>query len=213
MVTSPCATFPRFYLSFMPSLSPSADWRTQAQTLGRILLYQGDITKLDTAAIVNAANSSLLGGGGVDGAIHRAGGPEILEACRRLRAGHYGRGLATGEAVITTGGRLPARYVIHTVGPVWNGGHKREPELLANCYRNSLRLAVEHQLESVAFPGISTGIYGYPKAEAAAIAVREIREFLADNHLPETVVLVAFDAESYRLYEQALKAPLAGPTT
>ena len=208
-----CASLLRFFLFSMPSLSPSSDWRIQAHTFDRILLYQGDITKLDTAAIVNAANSSLLGGGGVDGAIHRAGGPEILEACRRLRAGHYGRGLATGEAVITTGGRLPARYVIHTVGPVWNGGHKREPELLANCYRNSLRLAVEHQLESVAFPGISTGIYGYPKAEAAAIAIHEIRAFLADNHLPETVVLVAFDAESYRLYEQALKAPLAGPTT
>ncbi|OUJ73042.1 O-acetyl-ADP-ribose deacetylase [Hymenobacter crusticola] len=184
--------------------SPPASWRTQAQAFGRILLYQGDITKLDTTGIVNAANSSLLGGGGVDGAIHRAGGPEILEACRRLRAGHYGKGLATGEAVITTGGRLPAKYVIHTVGPVWNGGQKREAELLANCYRNSLHLATENNLESVAFPGISTGIYGYPKAEAVTIAVREAREFLAKNQVPAIVVFVAFDAENHRLYEQEL---------
>ena len=195
----------------MPSSSSSADWRTQAQVFGRILLYQGDITKLDTAAIVNAANSSLLGGGGVDGAIHRAGGPEVLEACRRLRAGHYGKGLATGEAVITTGGRLPARQIIHTVGPVWNGGHKHEPELLANCYRNSLRLAAQNNLDSLAFPGISTGIYGYPKAEAATIAVREVRRFLAENEVPATVVFVAFDAENYRLYEQELKEASADP--
>jgi len=195
----------------MPSLSPTPDWRAQAHTFGRILLYQGDITKLDTAAIVNAANSSLLGGGGVDGAIHRAGGPEILEACRRLRAGHYGKGLATGEAVCTTGGRLPAQNVIHTVGPVWNGGHKREPELLANCYRNSLHLAAEHNLESIAFPGISTGIYGYPKADAAAIAVREVRAFLTEHPVPETVVFVVFDAENYHLYEQELKTAFTTP--
>jgi O-acetyl-ADP-ribose deacetylase (regulator of RNase III) len=179
------------------------------RAFGRILLAQADITKLDTDAIVNAANSSLLGGGGVDGAIHRAGGPDILEACRRLRAGHYGKGLATGEAVITTGGRLPARYVIHTVGPVWNGGHKREAELLTNCYRNALRLAAEHELGSVAFPGISTGIYGYPKAEAARIAVQTVQAFLAASSLPETVVLVAFDAAAYQLYEQQLSG--AGP--
>ncbi|WP_324672067.1 O-acetyl-ADP-ribose deacetylase [Hymenobacter sp. GOD-10R] len=196
----------------MSTSSPSADWRTQAQAFGRILLYQGDITKLDTTAIVNAANSSLLGGGGVDGAIHRAGGPEILEACRRLRAGHYGKGLATGDVVITTGGRLPAKYVIHTVGPVWNGGHKREPELLANCYRNNLHLTTENQVASIAFPGISTGIYGYPKPEATAIAVHEVRAFLAENALPETVVFVAFDAESYRLYQQALQEPATDPT-
>ncbi|GAB3580314.1 macro domain-containing protein [Hymenobacter daeguensis] len=170
----------------------------------RIQLMQGDITRQPVAAIVNAANSSLLGGGGVDGAIHRAGGPQILEECRAIRARQGG--CKTGEAVITTGGRLPAAHVIHTVGPVWNGGHKGEPALLASCYRNSLRLAEENHLESVAFPGISTGIYGYPKAEAAAIAVHEVRQWLAAHAFPQTVVFVAFDAENQRLYEQALGA-------
>lgn len=174
------------------------------QAFGRILLAQADITRLDTDAIVNAANAALLGGGGVDGAIHRAGGPAILAECRQLRAGHYAKGLPTGQAVITTGGRLPARHVIHTVGPVWHGGRQREPELLADCYRNSLQLAAAHQLGSVAFPGISTGIYGYPKAEAARIAVQTVRAFLATHALPETVVLVAFDEAMYRLYEQEL---------
>lgn len=190
----------------MSNSSSATSWRAAAQAYGRILLYQGDITTLDTTAIVNAANSSLLGGGGVDGAIHRAGGPAILEACRRLRAGHYGGGLPTGEAVMTTGGRLPAQHVIHTVGPVWNGGHKREPELLANCYRHSLRLALENGLASVAFPGISTGIYGYPKAAATTIAVREVQAFLAAQELPAEVVFVVFDADSQRLYQQALAA-------
>jgi len=179
---------------------PYPDWRAVAHRFGRVLLYRGNITHLDTDAIVNAANSSLLGGGGVDGAIHRAGGPEILEACRRLRAGHYGRGLATGEAVLTTGGRLPARYVMHTVGPVWNGGHKREPELLANCYRNCLRLAVVNGVRSLAFPGISTGIYGYPKPEATAIAVQEVRQFLSQHEALE-VIFVVFDEESEQLYK------------
>ncbi|WP_319805493.1 O-acetyl-ADP-ribose deacetylase [Hymenobacter weizhouensis] len=168
-------------------------------------MYRGDITRLDTDAIVNAANSGLLGGGGVDGAIHRAGGPEILEACRRLRATSLPDGLPTGEAVITTGGRLPARYVIHTVGPVWNGGHRQEPALLASCYQNSLRLAAENNLRSVAFPGISTGIYGYPKPEAARIAVREIRAFLEQHEQPQEVVLVAFDEEAYRLLEHTAR--------
>ncbi len=184
--------------------SPST-WRTNARSFGRILLYQGDITRLDIDAIVNAANSSLLGGGGVDGAIHRAGGPEILEACRKLRAGHYGKGLRTGEAVITTGGRLPAQQVIHTVGPVWNGGHKQEPELLANCYRNSLLLAEKNELHSIAFSGISTGVYGYPKAEATVIAVREVRAFLDQHELPQEVVFVVFDEASFKLYEQELQ--------
>ncbi len=175
---------------------PSPDLST------RIRLEQGDITRQPVAAIVNAANSSLLGGGGVDGAIHRAGGPQILEECRQIRARQGG--CKTGEAVITTGGRLPAAHVIHTVGPVWNGGYKGEPELLANCYRNSLRIANENQLDSVAFPGISTGIYGYPKQEAAAIAVREVRAFLAQNELPATVAFVVFDDESRRVYEQML---------
>ena len=163
---------------------------------------QGDITKMTTTAIVNAANSSLLGGGGVDGAIHRAGGPQILEECRKIRARQGG--CKTGEAVITTGGRLPAQHVIHTVGPVWNGGQKGEPALLASCYRNSLRLAAENQLESIAFPGISTGIYGYPKPAAATVAVREIRQWLAAHEWPREVVLVAFDAESKWLYEREL---------
>lgn len=169
----------------------------------RIQLVQGDITRQPVAAIVNAANSSLLGGGGVDGAIHRAGGPAILADCQKIRARQGG--CRTGEAVITTGGRLPAAHVIHTVGPVWNGGHKSEPELLASCYRNSLRLAAEHQLASVAFPGISTGIYGYPKKEAAAIAVREVQQWLAAHEFPQTVVFVVFDEENRRLYEQALQ--------
>lgn len=168
----------------------------------RLRVEQGDITKMATTAIVNAANSSLLGGGGVDGAIHRAGGPAILEECRKIRARQGG--CKTGEAVITSGGRLPAQYVIHTVGPVWNGGHKGEPEQLATCYRNSLRLALENKLDSVAFPGISTGIYGYPKQDAAAIAVRGIRQWLAAHEWPREVVLVAFDQENKRLYEQEL---------
>ncbi len=190
----------------MPTSSPTAaNLRTEAQTFGRILLYRGDITRIGTDAIVNAANSSLLGGGGVDGAIHRAGGPEILEACRRLRTGQYREGLPTGEAVITVGGKLPAPHVIHTVGPIWSGGHKDEPQLLANSYRNSLRLATENQLRSIAFPSISTGAYNYPKAEATVIAVREVRVFLEQHELPREVVFVAFDEEGYGLYEQQLK--------
>ena len=172
----------------------------------RIRLVQGDITRQEVSAILNAANSGLLGGGGVDGAIHRAGGPAILAECRLIRASpEYKNGLPTGEAVITTGGQLPAPHVIHTVGPVWHGGQRGEPELLANCYHNSLRLAAEHQLDSLAFPGISTGIYGYPKQEAAAIAVQAVRAFLAQNPLPKTVVFVVFDDESRRWYEQELR--------
>ena len=169
----------------------------------RIQLLQGDITKLDVDAIVNAANSSLLGGGGVDGAIHRAGGPAILEECRRIRDRQGS--CATGEAVITTGGRLPARFVIHTVGPVWNGGGKGEEELLARCYSNSLALGVGNGVRSIAFPGISTGIYRFPKDRAAGIAVRVISEFLVE--IPgsfELVVFVCFDQESYQLYQTLL---------
>ena len=180
----------------------AANWRPEAQTFGRILLYQGDITQLDTAAIVNAANSSLLGGGGVDGAIHRAGGPAILEACRAIVAE---RGeCPTGEAVLTTGGDLPARYVIHTVGPVWQDGSQGEAGLLARCYDNSLRLAADNQLDSVAFPGISTGVYGYPRDKAARVAVQTVREFLATHELPSTVVFVPYDGESRWIYEQEL---------
>lgn len=168
----------------------------------RLQLVQGDITRQHVSAIVNAANSSLLGGGGVDGAIHRAGGPAILADCQKIRARQGG--CKTGQAVITTGGQLPAVHVIHTVGPVWNGGHREEPELLANCYRNSLRLAEAHTLASLAFPGISTSIYGYPKKEAAAIAVREVRQWLATHAFPKKVIFVVFNKESRRLYEQEL---------
>ena len=173
-----------------------------APNSSRIQLVQGDITKQRFVAIVNAANASLLGGGGVDGAIHRAGGPAILDECRQIRARQGG--CKTGEAVITTGGLLPAAHVIHTVGPVWNGGQKGEPELLANCYRSCLRLAAEHRLASVAFPGISTGIYGYPKAAATAVAVREVRQWLGAHAFPELIVFVAYDEESTQLYGQEL---------
>lgn len=188
----------------MPDFPTPPNWLRQAQAFGRLHLVQADITRLNATAIVNAANSSLLGGGGVDGAIHGAGGPQILEECRKIRAQRYPGGLPTGEAVITTGGRLPAEYVIHTVGPVWQDGRHGEPDLLAGCYRHSLRLAAENELNSVAFPGISTGIYGYPKEQAAAIAVREVRAFLVENEFPETVVFVAFDEASRRLYEREL---------
>jgi len=171
----------------------------------RISVIQGDITKLEADAIVNAANSSLLGGGGVDGAIHRAGGPAILEECRRIvtRQG----GCKTGEAVITTAGNLPAKYVIHTVGPVWNGGKNKERELLADCYRNSLQLAVENGCRSVAFPNISTGVYRFPKAEAAIIAVQTVRQCLATTNAIDLVTFVCFDEESYRLITTAVEQP------
>ena len=168
----------------------------------RIHLQQGDITKVAADAIVNAANSSLLGGGGVDGAIHRAGGPAILEECRAIR--NRQGGCATGQAVITTGGRLPAKYVIHTVGPVWQDGRHGEIELLVSAYRNSLRLAAEKGLESIAFPNISTGIYGFPKDSAAAIAVRAVEAFLQGNAVPEAVTFVCFDRENYELYAALL---------
>lgn len=184
----------------MPPTPPN--WLNAAQTFGRLHLVQADITKLNATAIVNAANSSLLGGGGVDGAIHRAGGPQILAECQAIRARQGG--CKTGEAVITSGGKLPAAYVIHTVGPVYQDGRHGEPALLVGCYRHSLRLAAENELDSVAFPGISTGIYGYPKAEAAAIAVREVRAFLAESEFPRTVVFVAFEEGSRRLYEREL---------
>ena len=179
----------------------------------RIQLVQGDITRQTVSAIVNAANSGLLGGGGVDGAIHRAGGPAILAECRLIRQSpDYRQGLPVGEAVITTGGQLPAAHVIHTVGPVWKGGQQGEPGLLASCYRHSLHLAAEHRLESVAFPGISTGVYGYPKQEAAAIAVREVQRWLAENDFPQQVVFVVFDDESRRFYEQELSTAERGAT-
>lgn len=169
-----------------------------------ITLIQGDITKIEVGAIVNAANSSLLGGGGVDGAIHRAGGPAILEECRAIRAKQGG--CEAGEAVITTAGRLPAKYVIHTVGPVWNGGHNGEPNLLANCYRHSLQLAVENGVTTIAFPNISTGIYRFPKPEAATIAINTVQQFLATDSKLKHVFFVCFDNENYDLYKERLKA-------
>lgn len=169
----------------------------------RIQIVSGDITRLDVDAIVNAANSSLLGGGGVDGAIHRAAGPQLVEECRTLG------GCPTGEAKITKGYRLSARRVIHTVGPVWRGGNYGEDELLANCYRNSLALAQRHGLHTIAFPAISTGIYGFPRERAARIAVAEITRFLATSDLPEQVTFVCHDPETRAFYESALTSPRA----
>lgn len=167
-----------------------------------IKLLQGDITKVKADAIVNAANSSLLGGGGVDGAIHRAGGPAILEACRKIRDKQGG--CDTGEAVITTAGNLPAKYVIHTVGPVWNGGKNDEPALLANCYRNTLRLAADNGVKTIAFPNISTGIYHFPKPLAADIAIQEVQQFVATDKSIEEIFFVCFDDENYSLYKERL---------
>ena len=165
----------------------------------RITIVEGDITKLDVDTIVNAANESLLGGGGVDGAIHRAAGPKLLEECRTLH------GCPTGEAKITKGYNLPARHVIHTVGPVWHGGKDDEDELLARCYRNSLALAEKHGLRSIAFPAISTGVYGFPVDRAAGIAVREVAAFLEKNQKMEKVLLVCFGKQAYQCFEGALK--------
>lgn len=167
---------------------------------GRITVMVGDITRQDVEAIVNAANSSLLGGGGVDGAIHRAGGPAILEECRDIRRTRFPQGLPTGEAVITTGGNLKALYVIHTVGPIWGEQHGKEAELLANCYHNSLTLAVEKNLSSVAFPSISTGVYGYPRAEAAEVSSRTIENFLATDRQLKEVRLVFFRDEDAEIF-------------
>ena len=172
---------------------------------GRVHVVVGDITKQDVEAIVNAANSSLLGGGGVDGAIHRAGGPEILAECREIRRTRFPEGLPTGEAVITTGGKLPALYVIHTVGPIYGEHRGKEAELLADCYHNSLTLAVEKNLASVAFPAISTGVYGYPPEEAAEVSSRTIENFLATDRQLNEVRLVFFqprDAEVFLAYQK-----------
>ncbi|MCX5771076.1 MAG: O-acetyl-ADP-ribose deacetylase [Candidatus Hydrogenedentes bacterium] len=165
-----------------------------------IEVVQGDITKERVDAIVNAANRSLLGGGGVDGAIHRAGGLEILEQCRKLK------GCETGDAKLTTGGRLPARYVIHTVGPVYRDGRHGEPELLASCHRRSLEVARDHKLKTVSFPAISCGVYGYPIDEAAGIAVGTIMRFIAADRGFERVRFVLFSPEVYAAFEQALTA-------
>lgn len=167
-------------------------------TNDRIEALEGDITQQLVDVIVNAANTSLLGGGGVDGAIHRAAGPELLQECRALG------GCPTGEAKITKGYRLPARFVIHTPGPVWRGGNQHEEELLACCYRNSLQLALEHGAKIVAFPSISTGVFGFPVPRAVKIAVIEVRKFLAANPSMERVIFVCFGRHTYENYRQAL---------
>jgi len=165
----------------------------------KIKLVRGDITKLSVEAIVNAANKSLLGGGGVDGAIHRVAGPRLLEECRALN------GCETGQAKMTKGYDLPANYVIHAVGPVWRGGAKGEEELLADAYENALCLADEHGIKSIAFPNISTGVYGFPKEKAAAIAIKTAEEFLKKHPKMGKVIFVCFDTENFDLYENILR--------
>lgn len=169
----------------------------------RISLIKGDITIFQVDAIVNAANSSLLGGGGVDGAIHRAGGKRILEECIEIR--NRQGGCDTGEAVITSGGQLKARYVIHTVGPVWSGGSHDEDGLLASCYTNSLKLAEENGIRTIAFPNISTGVYGFPKGRAEEIAIKTVRNYLQENTAIEKVIFVTFGDENYNLYEKLIE--------
>ena len=169
-----------------------------AEVMDRIELVRGDITKMEVDAIVNAANNSLLGGGGVDGAIHRAAGPELLEYNRKLG------GCATGDAKITPGFRLPAKYIIHTVGPVWRGGKNDEDRLLESAYRRSLEVAVKNGVRTIAFPNISTGVYGFPKERAADIAIRTVKDFLASHPEIEKVYFVAYDAENYEIYSRKL---------
>jgi O-acetyl-ADP-ribose deacetylase (regulator of RNase III) len=164
----------------------------------KIEITRGDITKLEIDAIVNAANTTLLGGGGVDGAIHHAAGPELLEECRTLG------GCKPGEAKLTRGYRLPARFVIHTVGPIWTGGKHGEPQILANCYRNSLQLAVKNGIKTIACPAISCGAYGYPIQEAAQIAVKTTREFLAKEDKIEKVIFVLWSEDIYETYRKLL---------
>ena len=168
-----------------------------------ISVIQGDITSMEIDAIVNAANTSLLGGGGVDGAIHRKGGPQILNECMAIR--QQQGGCQVGEAVITSGGLLPAKYVIHTVGPVWNGGNNYEKDLLASAYVNSLKIAEEKKFESVAFPNISTGIYGFPKKPAAEIAISAVSQFMKTAKSVKQVTFVCFDEENFKIYQQLLR--------
>jgi O-acetyl-ADP-ribose deacetylase (regulator of RNase III) len=169
---------------------------------GRVLVLVGDITQQDVTAIVNAANSTLLGGGGVDGAIHRAGGTKILEECKQIRKTTYPDGLPTGQAVLTTGGNLAAKYVIHTVGPIYGSEPEREAELLASCYQNSLLIAVQRGVTSIAFPSISTGVFGYPKPEAAKVSSAAIKHFLTADQQIEQVRLVFFQPGDARVFLQ-----------
>lgn len=168
-----------------------------------IELIKGDITKIEVDAIVNAANTSLLGGGGVDGAIHKAGGKTIHEECQKIR--NKQGGCKVGEAVITTAGKLPAKFVIHTVGPFWNNGKGNEENLLASSYINSLNLALDNQIQSIAFPNISTGIYKFPKNRAAKIAIKTVTDFLATTNKIERIAFVCFDDENYSIYNELLK--------
>jgi len=168
-----------------------------------VKIIQGDITEQETEAIVNAANPSLMGGGGVDGAIHRKGGPSILEECKKIRATQYPDGLPTGKAVITNAGRLKAKYVIHTVGPIWRGGGEGEADLLAQAYRSCLELAASRGIKSIAFPSISTGAYGYPVAEASRVALKAIKAFLEEKPVFDEVVLVLFSKDALKVYEEA----------
>lgn len=181
------------------------EWR-----IGRVLvvLVRGDITELEADAVVNAANSSLMGGGGVDGAIHRKGGPQILEECKRIRTKEWPNGLPTGKAVITSGGNLKAKHVIHTVGPVWQGGNRNEPELLKEAYLNSLRLAVSKQLRTIAFPSISTGAYGYPIEEASRTALATVKQFLLEKDKLDVVTFVLFTEHDLEVYKNMAKTIL-----
>jgi O-acetyl-ADP-ribose deacetylase (regulator of RNase III) len=165
-----------------------------------VRLVRGDITEIETDAIVNAANSSLMGGGGVDGAIHRRGGPKILEECKKIRATEWPQGLPTGKAVITGAGNLKAKHVIHTVGPVWRGGNRGEPELLAQAYQNSLKLAASNGLKTVAFPSISTGAYGYPVEDACRVALEAVKEFLEKEDNLDEVIFVLFSENALEVY-------------
>jgi len=172
---------------------------------GRLRVLHGDITALEVDAVVNAANSSLMGGGGVDGAIHRAGGPAILEACREIRTRQYPDGLPPGKAVITPGGNLPARYVIHTVGPVWGGGHQDERKILEDAYRNSLTLAEETGIHTLAFPAVSTGVYGFPRELAAPIVFRVMKAHIERKSLPRKIFLVFSSRENARVFMEAVE--------
>ncbi len=185
----------RSLCNFFPEFHKAS---TRYNLKNKIEIHKGDITKLEVDAIVNAANTSLLGGGGVDGAIHRAAGPELLEECNTLNS------CPTGEAKITKGYNLPAKFIIHTVGPVWNGGKHNEDELLANCYRSSLKLAVENGMKTIAFPAISTGVYRFPLDRAANIAADQVKKFSKSDQSIEKEILVTFDARTYQAYEKIL---------